>query len=163
MRGNTCLVSRGTTAKLSAWILALKAMAGGVGGTILGKAVRRGKPHLKTCVAGFRADSNTAPVLLHDTLNRIEAKARTFANSLRGEKGFENMRLDFGRNSRAVIGDLDHGAIVLAIGSNSKLALATHGVNRIVDDVRPNLIELAAKRIYQKWNFLVIARDQDSV
>ena len=100
---------------------------------------------MKPRVAGFRVHLNTASVLLHDTLNRVEAQAGAFAHSLGGEKRFEDMRLYLGRNSRTVVGDLNHHAIVLAIGSDSKLALASHRINGIVDDVRPNLIELAAK------------------
>ena len=100
---------------------------------------------MKTRVAGFRADLNIAPVLLHNSLNRVEAEPGAFPNSLGGEERFEDVRLYVGRNSRTVIGDLNHDAIVLAIGSNSKLAFATHGVDGIVDDVGPNLIQLAAE------------------
>jgi len=83
-------------------------------------------------------------VLFHNSLNRVDAKARTFANSLGGEKGLEDMRLYFGRYSWTVVGDLDHDAVVLAINSNSKLALATHGVvedrSRLVSDNGPGYV-----------------------
>src|SRR5207245_4899374 len=61
--------------------------------------------------------------LLHNALNRVEAKPCSFPHSLRGEERFEDMRPYLGQNPRTVIGDLNHDAIVLAIGSNSKLAL----------------------------------------
>src|SRR5207245_9840361 len=83
--------------------------------------------------------------LLHNALNRVEAKPCSFPHSLRGEERFEDMRPYLGQNPRTVIGDLNHDAIVLAIGSNSKLAFTAHGVNGIVDDVGPNLIQLAAE------------------
>ena len=98
---------------------------------------------MKARVAGFRADLDIAPVLLHDSLNGVEAEPGAFADSFGGEERFEDVRLHVGRNSRAVIGDLHHNAIVLAIGSNSKLAFAAHGVNGVVDEVGPNLIQLA--------------------
>jgi hypothetical protein len=68
-----------------------------------------------------------------------------------------------GRNSRAVIGNFNHDAVVVAIGSDLNLAFATHSVNRVVDEVRPYLIELAAEGIDEQGNFLVIAFDDDSV
>jgi hypothetical protein len=100
---------------------------------VLSQTLCQREPHLKTCIPRFRVDLNIAPVLFHNSLNRVEAKARTLANSLGGEKGFEDMRLYFGRNSWTVVGDLDHDTVVLAIGSNSNLALATHGVNGVVN------------------------------
>src|ERR1700730_2211225 len=154
--GSACLVTRGTIEKCRGWILALKERAGGVGGTILSQAVRQREPYLESCVAGFRADLNIAPVLLHNSLNRVEAKPCSFAHSLRGEEGFEDVRLRFRQNPGTVIADLNHNAIVLAIGSNSKLAVATHRVNGIVNDVGPNLIQLAPERIHEKRNALVV-------
>ena len=100
---------------------------------------------MKPRVAGFRAHLNTAFVLLDDALNRVEAEARAFADSLGGKERFEDMRLHFRRNSRSIIGDLNYDTIVLAIRSDLKLALAFHRIDGIVDDIRPNLIEFAAK------------------
>ena len=88
---------------------------------------------------------NIASVLLHDTLNRVEAESGAFADSLGGKERLEDMRLYLGRNSRSVVGDLNYHTIVLAIRSNLKPALASHSIDGIVDDIRPNLIELAAK------------------
>ena len=88
---------------------------------------------------------NIASVLLHDTLNRVEPEASPFADSLGGKERFEDMRLYLGRNSRSVIGDFNYDTIVFAIRSDSKPALASHSIDGIVDDIRPNLIELAAK------------------
>ena len=100
---------------------------------------------MKTRLTGFRVHLNTASVLLHDTLNRVEAEARALANSLGGKKRFEDMRLYLGGNPRSVISDFNYHTIVLAIRSDSKLALASHRIDGIVDDIRLNLIELAAK------------------
>ncbi len=86
---------------------------------------------------------NIAPVLLHNSLNGVESQPGAFSDSLGGEERFEDVRLYIGRNPRTVVGDLNHHAIILAIGSNSKFAFAAHRVNGIVDDVGPNLIQLA--------------------
>ena len=84
-------------------------------------------------------------VLLHDALNGIEAEAGALAHFFGGEEGLENVLLDLGRNSRAIVGDLHYCALVIAIGADQKLSLATHGVDGVVDDVGPDLIELAAE------------------
>jgi hypothetical protein len=95
---------------------------------------------LKARVAWFRADLDIAPVLFHNPLDSVEAESGTFADSFCSEKGFENVRQYIGRNSRTIIGDLHYNALVVAIGSNSKLTLATHGGDGVVDQVGPNLI-----------------------
>ena len=112
---------------------------------VLGRTFRQWEPYLKTCVPGFRIDLNAASMLLHDSLNGVEAEAEAFSNSFGSEEGFEDVRLYIGRDSGAVVGDLNHNAIVLAIGADSKLAFPAHRANGVVDDVGPNLIEFAPK------------------
>src|ERR1700680_3770813 len=112
---------------------------------VLGEAFRQREPHLKARVAGFRADLNVPPVLLHNSLNGVEAEPRTFPDSLSGEERFENVRLYAGQDSRPVIADFDHDAIILPVGADSEPALSAHGVNCVVDEVGPNLIQLAAE------------------
>src|SRR5579864_3370499 len=90
---------------------------------VLSETLCQREPYLKPRLTGFRVHLNAAPVLLHDTLSRVEAQASAFAHSLGGKKRFEDMRLYLGGNSRSVIGDLNHHTIFLAIGSDSKLAL----------------------------------------
>src|SRR5207245_7977675 len=80
--------------------------------------------------------------LLHNSLNSVEAKPCSFPHSLRGEERFEDVRPYLGQNPRTVIGDLNHDAIVLAIGSNSKLAFTAHGFNGIVAVVCTNVFNL---------------------
>ena len=82
---------------------------------------------MKPCVAGFRAHLNTAFVLLDDALNRVEAEARAFADSLGGKERFEDMRLHFRRNSRSIIGDLNYDTIVLAIRSDLNYPMLNSG------------------------------------
>ena len=68
------------------------------------------------------------------------------------KKGSKMCGLYLRRNAGAVVGNLNYDTTVLAIGSNAKLAFAAHGVNRIVDEVGPHLIEFAAEGIHQKRN-----------
>ena len=100
---------------------------------------------MKPRVTGFRSDLNIPPVLLHDPLHSIQTESRPFPNSLGGEERFENVGLHLTRNPWTVIADLNYDAGILAISSDSKLAFSVHGVNRVINDVGPDLIEFAAK------------------
>jgi len=113
-----------------------------LGSAVLGQRFRQRQPHLKTCVAGFRGDLNISRCL-SQFAERCRGRALCLPDSLRGEEWFENVRLYFGQDTRTVIGDLDHNTTVLAIGSHSKLAFTTHGINGIVDDICPDLVQFA--------------------
>ncbi len=84
-------------------------------------------------VPGIGSDLNRAMVFLHDSLHGVEAETGSFPDGLGGEEGFEDVILDLGRNAGSVISNLNHGTAIVAIGSNSKLALSRHGIDRIVD------------------------------
>src|ERR1700680_3462455 len=75
---------------------------------VLGEIFRQREPHLKARVAGFRADLNVAPMLLHNSLNGVETEPCTFPDSLSGKERFENVRLYAGQNTRTIITDLNH-------------------------------------------------------
>src|SRR5450755_4029703 len=87
------------------------------------------QPDLKTRVSGFGIHLNVPAVLLHDSLHRVQAEPGSFADSLGREEGFEDVSFYLGRNPRTVIADFNHDATILAIGSNSKLALSANRVN----------------------------------
>src|SRR5579863_3412317 len=50
-----------------------------------------------------------------------------------------------------------HDAGIVAIGPNAKLALASHRIDGVIDQVGPNLVELAAKRIDKQGDALILA------
>src|SRR6202165_5634032 len=109
------------------------------------RGFRQRKPHLKTCVTRFRIDLNIAPVFFHNALNCVEAQPCSLPYSLGREEWFKDVCLNLGRNAWTVVSNLHHDATVVLIGSHSKLAFSTHGVDGIIDDVGPHLIELAAE------------------
>src|SRR5262249_34025748 len=106
---------------------------------------RQREPHLKTCVAGFRTDLNRAPMLLHNSQCGVESEACALADCLSSKEGLKDVRLNVGRNSRTIVGDFNHHAIVFAIGSHSKFAFAAHRVDSVVDNVGPHLIQFATE------------------
>src|ERR1700674_1602537 len=109
------------------------------------RGFRQRKPYLKTCVTRFRIDLNIAPVFFHDALNRVEAQPGSLAYSLGCEKWFKDVFLNLWRNAWTVVADLYHNATIVLIGSHSKLASSAHGIDGIIDDVSPDLIEFAAE------------------
>src|SRR5713226_6552611 len=109
------------------------------------RGFRQREPYLKTCVTRFRIDLNIAPVFFHDALNRVEAQPCSLAYSLGSKEWFKDVWLNLGRNPWTVVADLHHDTTVVLIGSHSKRAFSAHGVDGIIDDVGPNLIEFAAE------------------
>src|SRR5260370_41210612 len=109
------------------------------------RGFRQRKPYLKTCVTRFRIDVNIAPVFFHDALPRVEGQPGSLAYSHGGEKWFKDVRLNLGRNPWTVVANLYHNTTVVLIGSHPKLASSAHGIDGIVDDVGPDLIEFAAE------------------
>ena len=86
-----------------------------------------------------------------------------FAHSFGGEKRLEDVWLHFWRNSWTVVANLNHDAIVVAVGSDAKLAFSVHRVNCVIDKVGPDLVEFAAERIHQQGNALVVALHHHSL
>ncbi len=89
-------------------------------------------------------------MLPHNSLNCIQTEAAALSHSLGGEKWFKDMRLDLRWNPGTVVPDLDHHTSGVAICAYPKFPPAVDGVNRVIDDVGPNLIQLTAERIHQK-------------
>ena len=72
-------------------------------------------------VAGFGSELNGSAMLPDDALDGVQAQSGAFAHAFGGEKRLEDVRLDFGGNSRAVVRDFDHGATVLGESSDAQL------------------------------------------
>src|SRR5882724_5827185 len=63
--------------------------------------------HAEPRVTGNGLDGDKPAHLLDDTMHEVQAEPGTLAYSFGRKKRVENARLDFGRDSRAIIGDLD--------------------------------------------------------
>src|SRR5690242_21942377 len=95
----------------------------------------------------------------HDSLSSIETQACALSDSLGGEEWFEDMGLDIGRNTGTAVANLDHDTGIILIRAQPKFALAVHGVNRVINDVGPNLVQFAPKGVHQKRNRLILTLD----
>ena len=100
---------------------------------------------MKTSVARLGTKLNISPVLLHNSLDRVQAEARAFPNSFGCEKRLKDVGLYLIGNSWTVVANLHYYATVVAVGSDAKLAFSVHRVNRVINNVGPDLVELAAK------------------
>jgi len=100
---------------------------------------------LKTRVTGFGTDLNISPVLLHNSLDGIQAEAGAFPNSFGCEKRLKDVGLDLAGNSWTVIANLNDGATIVTIGSHAKLAFSVHRVYGVIDKIGPDQAELTAK------------------
>ena len=81
-----------------------------------------------------------------------KAEAGAFPTSLVVKRRVRRCGLHVGGDPGTVVANFNHDTAVFAVGSDAKLALPTHGVDGIVDEVGPHLIEFAAKRIHQQRN-----------
>ena len=88
------------------------------------RGLRYWQPDLEPGVAGFGSDLDISLVLFYDSLDSVEAEAGALSNSFGGEEGFKDVGFYFGWDTGAIVADLDYYAAVIAVGADSKLALA---------------------------------------
>ena len=88
-------------------------------------------------------------VLADDAINGVETESRTFADILRSKKRLEDARLNVCRNPGPVVCDLHHNAIAFAVCTDrdSPVAVTVESIDRIIEQIGPDLIQLAAIRI----------------
>jgi hypothetical protein len=84
-------------------------------------------------------------MFFHNSLDGVQAESSSLSNFLSSEKRFKDVRQHFGRDPWAVIAYLYYHTSIVTVGSDPELALSVHGVNRVINDVGPHLIELAAE------------------
>ena len=75
----------------------------------------------------------------------VEAQAGALADRLGGEERLEHALADVGGNARPVVDDADDDALALAGRGHVDAARLRNGIERVVDQVRPDLIELAGE------------------
>ena len=79
----------------------------------------------------------------HDAVDGIQAYSRSFTDALGRKERLKDMRLYRIGNTGTVVDDLDENEIELSGSSNNQLALASHGIDGIVNEVGPDLIQFA--------------------
>src|SRR5436305_8273652 len=118
------------------------------------------QPDLKAGITRLGSNLDCPMMFSDDPFHGVQSESSSLPDSLGGEERFIDMRHNFWRNSRTVVGDLDHHTVVVAIGAHVQLSLAAHGIDGIVDQVGPDLAQFTAKRIYGQRRLSVIAPDR---
>src|SRR2546425_8484284 len=104
-----------------------------------------GEPDLETGFAGARFKFNFAAMTVaNNAVANDQAKAGPCADRFGGEEWLEHARLDVRRNARTVVHDFDDQLVVFQACADTDFAGALYGVDRVIDQVGPHLIEFAA-------------------
>ena len=75
-----------------------------------------------------------------DAVGDVEAQPAPLAYLLGREERVEDAGLDLGRDSGAVVADLDHRILTLLPCANTQLTFAIHGVDGVVERIGPDLV-----------------------
>jgi len=76
----------------------------------------------------------------YDPIDGVQAYSRAFADALGGKEWLKKMRLHPVGNPGSIVDNLNENKIELSGSSNNQFALAAHGIDGIVDEVRPDLV-----------------------
>src|SRR3954470_10988590 len=110
---------------------------------------------------GGRVDTDAASVaLLDDAPGDVEPQ--TGVGLLRGEEGVEGTAGHHWCHSRTAVGDLDEEVLVVPPDRHPQGPHTVHGVQGVVDDVRPDLVELPGVGLDHRNVGVVLAQDRDT-
>jgi EmrB/QacA subfamily drug resistance transporter len=123
----------------------------------------QGQANAQDGAARFRVDRDCAAVpLFDDAPGDIETEPRAFADVLRRIEGFECSGRNLRRHPVAGVGDLDDEVRLVGTGREPQRAAAWHCIDGVVDEVRPDLIELTWVSDDARHAVVVVANHRDS-
>ena len=105
---------------------------------------RDGNSNLKTSVAGNGDHADLAADILNDSVDDIETQARAFTDPFGGEERVKDARFYVGRNTGSIVRDFDKHGIVFSPRADAERAAALHGVDSVIYEIGPDLIQFAA-------------------
>jgi hypothetical protein len=82
----------------------------------------------------------------YDPVYGVQAYSRAFADALGREEWLKEMRLHDVGNAGSIVDNLNENQIELPGRSNDQLAFAAHGIDGIVDEIRPDLVQVTSSR-----------------
>ena len=121
------------------------------------------QPHIKLCAIGTRAEVDFS-VMTFDDDSVADDQAKSRAGSALGcEEGHrKDVGLDLCRDSAAIVSDLDEKKLAVAARADIDATRPADGVNRIVDEVRPDLVlTRRRRRLEARKRAIKVARDRD--
>jgi hypothetical protein len=78
-----------------------------------------------------------------DVVCDVQSQAGANTGTFRSKERFEDAALNPGGNPRPVVDNFDHDFAVFGVRAENELSLTLHSVDRVVDDVGPDLVQLA--------------------
>src|SRR5262249_5389136 len=99
--------------------------------------------NLEPGLAKLRFEAHIAMMAAHNPVDYVETQTTAVAYLFGGEEWVEDPVADFRRDAGAAIDDLDQRAVRLFRGADAQFALTFHGIDGVVDEIRPDLVKLA--------------------
>src|SRR5258708_5611393 len=99
----------------------------------------------------------------HDPLANYQAQPRAGADALGGEEWLKDSRLNLRGNSGPIVRDLHDNLIAVQNCADGNCAGAVESAHCVVDQIGPNLIELAPVRHDPRQSAIEDAVDSDSL
>src|SRR5210317_2120234 len=93
----------------------------------------------------------------------IQAKPRSLSRRFGCEKGVENFRNMFRSDSRTAVLYFDNDPWILPLCSDNNGASPPHGINRIINKVRPNLVQLTRVGFDHREVFGILANNLNAL
>src|SRR5215212_129494 len=97
-----------------------------------------------------------------DVVGDVQAQACAGTGGFGGKEGLEDTRLSFGWNPWPIVDDLDYDVALFATGEQPEFSLTLHGLDGVVDDVGPDLIQFGPVGLDTRNVVGVVARDADA-
>src|SRR5215472_2488675 len=127
-------------------------------------ARRERQPDAEPGVAGNGLHPDVAMVAAnHNPEGDVEPEAGAVAHWLGSEERLENPVLDLGRDPGASVAELDQQHVSVERGADGERPGPVHRRNRVVDQVGPDLIQLAREGRYPRQRMVIIPDDRDAV
>ena len=94
-------------------------------------------------------------VFLDNIIRNIQPQAGTLARLLRCKERLEQARQHILWNAWTIVLNLNYHLRALLVSSQLQIALPMHGVDGVIDQVRPDLVQLTPVG-FDEWQILVI-------
>src|SRR6185503_19526995 len=96
-----------------------------------------------------------------DACDGVQAQTSPLADLFRSEEWFEDARPRGSRYSRTIVANLNQNISRFALGAYLQFTAFAHRIDRVNNQVGPNLIELTAISLNLRQRLSILARDGD--
>src|ERR1700691_4030064 len=102
--------------------------------------------HLETRSPRLGFKGNLSAMGANDSVDGVQAYPGAFAHSLRRKEWLKHMRLYSVGNTGSIVDNLNENVIEFSGSSNFQHTLAAHGIDGVVNQIGPDLVQLAPAR-----------------